>query len=67
MIGASAIIAPSGEIAALCTTLGDEVAVARCDLSLCDSYKTTVFDFARHRQPEHYTRITAQRGAEPPA
>ncbi len=67
MIGGSAIIAPSGEIAALCTTLGDEVAVARCDLSLCDSYKTTVFDFARHRQPEHYTRITAQRGAEPPA
>ena len=46
MIGGSAIIAPSGEIAALCTTLGDEVAVARCDLSLCDSYKTTVFDFA---------------------
>ncbi len=51
---------------ALCTTLGDEVAVARCDLSLCDSYKQTVFDFARHRQIEHYGRITSQRGAEPP-
>jgi predicted amidohydrolase len=66
MIGGSAIIAPTGEIAALCTTVGDEVAVAPCDLSLCDSYKQTVFDFARHRQIEHYGRITSQRGAEPP-
>ena len=61
------ISAPSGEIAALCTTLGDEVAIARCDLSMCDSYKQTVFNFERHRQIEHYGRITSQRGAEPPA
>jgi len=30
MIGQSAIIAPSGEIVALCSTLGDELATARC-------------------------------------
>lgn len=66
MIAGSAIIAPSGEIAARCVTEGDEVAVARCDLDLCVSYRTSVFDFARHRRIEHYGRITAQTGATPP-
>ncbi len=66
MIGQSAIIAPSGEIVAQCSTLGDELAVARCDLDLCTSYKTTVFDFERHRQIEHYGPIATQRGAVPP-
>ena len=35
--------------------------------SMCDSYKQTVFNFERHRQIEHYGRITSQHGAEPPA
>jgi N-carbamoyl-D-amino-acid hydrolase len=67
MIGQSAIIAPSGEIVALCTTLGDELATARCDLELTRSYKETVFNFARHRRPEHYRMIVDRVGAEPPA
>lgn len=67
MIGQSAIIAPSGEIVALCTTLGDELATARCDLDLTRSYKETVFNFARHRRPEHYRMIVDRVGAEPPA
>jgi N-carbamoyl-D-amino-acid hydrolase len=64
MIGQSAIIAPSGEVVAQCSTLGDELAVARCDLDLCRSYKTTVFDMGRHRQIEHYGLITSRRGPE---
>jgi hypothetical protein len=28
--------------------------VARCDLDDTRSYKTTVFDFAAHRQPDLY-------------
>jgi predicted amidohydrolase len=67
MIGQSAIIAPSGEIVAMCTTLGDELATARCDLDLTRSYKETVFDFARHRRPEHYRMIVERTGARPPA
>src|SRR5207302_368669 len=51
-IAGSAIIAPSGEIMAQAATLGDELIVARCDLDLTKSYKETVFNFARHRQPE---------------
>jgi hypothetical protein len=57
-IGGSCIIHPSGTIVAQCTTLDDEVCVASCDLDDCTSYKTTVFDFARHRQPDQYGLLT---------
>ena len=66
MIGQSQIIAPSGETVAMCTTLGDELCVARCDLDLTRSYKETTFNFARHRRPEHYRLIVDCRGAIPP-
>jgi len=65
-IGQSQIIAPSGQLVAMAATLGDELVVARCDLDLCHSYKTTIFDFARHRRPEHYRLITERAGAIPP-
>lgn len=66
-IGNSIVVAPSGEIVAACTTTGDELAIARCDLDLCASYKSTTFDFARHREPEQYRMIVERRGAVPPA
>jgi len=66
LIGNSSIIAPSGEIVGACTTLGDELAVARCDLDLCNSYKNTVFNFAKHREPEHYRMIVERKGAISP-
>jgi N-carbamoyl-D-amino-acid hydrolase len=63
----SAIIAPSGQIVAQALTEGDELVVARCDLDWCGRYKQTLFDFDRYRMPQHYGRITAQRGViEPP-
>lgn len=68
LIGNSSIIAPSGEIVGACTTLGDELAVARCDLDLCNSYKSSVFNFARHREPEQYRMIVERKGVVlPPA
>jgi predicted amidohydrolase len=66
MIGQSQIIAPSGETVAMCTTLGDEICVTRCDLDLTRSYKETTFNFARHRRPEHYRMIVDRTGAVPP-
>ena len=66
MIGQSQIIAPSGETVAMTTTLGDELVTARCDLDLGRSYTRTVFDFARHRRPEHYRLIVDRAGAVPP-
>jgi predicted amidohydrolase len=65
-IGNSIIVAPSGEIVAACTTLGDELAIARCDLDLTKSYKSTVFNFARHREPQAYGLIVERKGAVPP-
>ncbi len=65
-IGNSIIVAPSGEIVAACTTLGDELAVAQCDLDLTLSYKNTSFNFARHREPQAYGLIVERKGAVPP-
>ena len=62
LMGGSAIIAPSGEVAAQCVTLEDELAVADCNLDQCHFGKQTVFDFARHRRIEHYGLITEQTG-----
>ena len=65
-IGNSMIVAPSGEIVAACSTEGDELAIARCDLDLTLSYKNTIFNFAEHRQPQAYGLIVERTGAIPP-
>ncbi|MGJ4925881.1 N-carbamoyl-D-amino-acid hydrolase [Bradyrhizobium sp. HKCCYLS2038] len=61
-IAGSCIIAPSGEIVAACATKGDEIALARCDLDLCSSYKQTIFNFDVHRQPAAYGMIVERKG-----
>lgn len=63
MIGGTAIIAPTGEIVAQAVTRGDELVLARCDLDLGRSYKTSTFNFARHREPEQYRMIVERKGA----
>ena len=67
LLGESAIIAPSGEVRAVATTVGDELVVATADLDLCANFTETLFDFDRYRRPEVYGRITTQRGPEVPA
>jgi predicted amidohydrolase len=61
-IGGSCIVAPSGEIVAACATKGDELAFARCDLDLCNSYKRSIFNFDVHRQPHAYKMIVERKG-----
>ena len=65
-IGGSQIVAPSGETVARAVTEGDEVIAAACDLDMGRSYKEHIFNFARHREPAHYTLITALKGAVSP-
>lgn len=65
MIGGSVIVAPSGEIAAQSSTEEDEVIFANIDLALGDTFREHVFNFAKHRRPEHYTLITERTGAGP--
>lgn len=66
MLADTLIVAPSGEIVAYSKTQGDELVVAECDLDRTQSYKTTIFDFAAHRKPQAYSRITECTGAVPP-
>jgi N-carbamoyl-D-amino-acid hydrolase len=62
LMGGTMIVNPDGEIVAEAATLDDELVVADCDLDATVFGKRTMFDFARHRRPEHYGRITSQAG-----
>jgi len=66
MVGQSVIVAPSGEIVAMSATLEDEVITANCDLDIGKRYRETIFDFARHREPQAYGLIVERKGAIPP-
>ena len=44
----------------------DEVITAKADLDLGTRYRQTIFDFARHRQPESYRLIVERTGSIPP-
>jgi N-carbamoyl-D-amino-acid hydrolase len=65
-IGGSCIIAPSGQIVAQALGRGDELVMAACDLDACTPYKETMFNFARHRRPEHYGMIVERTGSVSP-
>ena len=66
-IGQSCIIATSGEIVAMATTLEDELVVARCDLDRVIEFRETGLEFDKNRRIEHYRLITEQAGiVEPP-
>ena len=62
LIGGSCIIAPSGELAALATSLGDEVIAYRIDLGLIDICRRVNFDFALYRRPDQYALIAERAG-----
>lgn len=57
LIGHSAVVAPTGEIVAMSSTLADELIVYDCDLDRCAEIKDNVFNMALHRQPQHYRPI----------
>ncbi|MFY7958853.1 MAG: N-carbamoyl-D-amino-acid hydrolase [Elsteraceae bacterium] len=67
LIGGSLIVAPSGEIVAQAQSVDDEVVVATIDLDRCKSYKSTTFNFAVHRQPQHYGLVVERKGSIDPA
>lgn len=64
MIGGSAIVAPTGETVVRAVSEEDEVITFKCDLDLGSYLRRTVFDFTRHRRPEHYGPIVDQVGIE---
>lgn len=64
LIGQSCIIAPTGEIVAMCSTLGDELATCSCDLDRCRELRENVFNFALHRRPEIYPLLSAHNSSD---
>jgi predicted amidohydrolase len=66
MIAGSAIVSPTGEIAAQASTEEDELIFFNCDLALGDTFREHVFNFAKHRRPEHYRLIVERIGAGKP-
>mgnify|MGYP001157411638 FL=1 len=62
LIGGSIIVDPNGNVVAKASSKDDELIVHACDMDGCNFGKSTIFDFARHRRIEHYTRISAQTG-----
>ena len=66
LFGNSIIVNPQGQIMAEATTWDDELVTADLDLDMCTLGRTTIFNFAAHRRPEHYGRIVNQVAAEPP-
>ncbi|NYT49020.1 N-carbamoyl-D-amino-acid hydrolase [Parapusillimonas granuli] len=63
MIGGSCIVAPTGEIAVQALSEDDEVINYVCDMSLADGYRGNIFNYERHRRPEHYRAIVDRVGA----
>jgi predicted amidohydrolase len=66
MIGSSMIVAPSGELVARASGEEDEVITANIDLELGQTFRDHVFNFAKHRSPEHYRLIVERTGAGEP-
>ncbi len=68
LMGGTMIVNPDGHVVAELPGEEDGVLVHPCDLDATRFGKETIFDFKRHRRPEHYGRITSQVGVvEPPA
>jgi predicted amidohydrolase len=66
MIGGSAIVAPTGEITAQAQSEEDELIFTNADLSIGETFRDHVFNFAKHRRPEHYKLIVERTGAGAP-
>jgi predicted amidohydrolase len=65
-IGQSCIIAPTGEVVSMATTLEDELIVARCDLDRTRELRENTFNFEMNRHIEHYGLISTQTGIVSP-
>src|SRR5262245_21962254 len=64
-IGQSCIIAPSGEVMAMASTVADELITFECDLDDTRLYKDYTVNRGNTRRPELYAPIAAQASPVP--
>ena len=67
LIGQSVIVAPTGEIVAMTSTMGDEVIVAECDLDRAARARKARWNWEYNREPRHYDIIVNGPGRPAPA
>lgn len=65
-VGQTSIIAPSGEIVAMASTLEDELITYDCNIDLAQRYKKHLLNFSENRKIQHYTKISQQTDAISP-
>ncbi len=66
LLGQSCIVAPTGEIVTMCSTVEDELITESCNLDRCREIKENVFNFELHREPDTYRLIVETKGAIKP-
>ena len=54
LIGQSVIVAPTGEIVAMTSTMGDEIIVAEYDLDRAAKARKARWNWEYNREPRHY-------------
>jgi predicted amidohydrolase len=67
LIGQSVIVAPTGEIVAMTSTMGDEIIVAECDLDRAARARKARWNWDYNREPRHYGIIVDGPGRSAPA
>ena len=67
LIGQSVIVAPTGEIVAMTSTMGDEVIIAECDLDRAARARKARWNWEYNREPRHYDIIVNGPGRPAPA
>ncbi|MEC8774026.1 MAG: nitrilase-related carbon-nitrogen hydrolase, partial [Pseudomonadota bacterium] len=67
LIGQSVIVAPTGEIVAMTSTMGDEIIVAECDLDRAAKARKARWNWEYNREPRHYGILVDGPGRPAPA
>ena len=67
LIGQSVIVAPTGEIVAMTSTMADEVIIAKCDLERAAKARKARWNWEYNREPRHYQILVDGPGRAAPA
>ena len=67
LIGQSVIVAPTGEIVAMTSTMAEEVIIAECDLERAAKARKARWNWEYNREPRHYQILVGGPGRPAPS